>query len=463
MSKEQQNKSYRHPAFKGLSDGDLVSVYNMTSIKKSDSGKVLVKEGDTDQTMYLILGGSARLIKNTNGHARQIATLRQGDSVPVASSFKNGTRAVSVVVSEPLTAFVLDERNLNALPPQVQLTIYKNLNSSASRQVHNLTLRQINLSNRNKRLTSNVARFFQARNDQYVDSEMIHGILKGIPRLPMYANRLAVVILDENVSARDVAELAKLDPSLVSVVLKTVNSAFYGFKNKISDFQHAVLLLGLNQVYQLVMDVGIRSTMPKTAEFKELIFHSMVVSFMGFEISQLSNMKRAAALSTIGLLHDIGKSVIMLLKRQHPQWVLLLGMLDHAKLGSLLLGEWNIPDIVCRSLEYQCYPEWLPPGEIPEEHRESVAALFIAHLCYEYFRGEKEINLPTIFLGEYMDVLNRPERSIAELVEKRLLPSLNKKMKTFPEDMRGFLTTGANNILKKRGNTSVTQSVTVHG
>jgi hypothetical protein len=48
-----------------------------------------------------------------------------------------------------------------------------------------------------------------------------------------------------------------------------------------------------------------------------------------------------------------------------------------------------------------------------------------------------------------MDVLNRPERSIVELVQNTVLPALNKKLSTFPEDVRHFLTRGASHIVGK--------------
>jgi HD-like signal output (HDOD) protein len=443
---QKQTKPYCHPAFYGLTDEDLISVYNTTTVRKLNAGDILVKEGDTDQSVYFILEGSAQILKSVNGASRQISVLRQGDSIPGASAFKNGTRTTSAVALEPLSAFELDETSLNAFSHNIQSAVYRNLHNRSVRRINDLMTRQANLSARNEYLTSHVARFLKTRTDQYASSEIIQGFLKGIPRLPMYANRLAVVLVDENVSTRDVAELAKLDPSLVSVVLKVVNSAYYGFQRKISDFERAVLLLGFSQVYQLVMDIGIRTTMPKTPPFQELLFHSMMISFLGFEISQFSDARKAVTVSTLGLLHDIGYSVILLLKERHPKMELLIDTLDHSKIGSLLLKQWNIPDIVCQSLEYQCYPEWLPPGKIPEEHRHYVTVLHIAHLCCQYMEGKSESELPTAFLGEYMKTINCSEKSIAELVEKKIFPSMHKKLKTLPDTVRQFLIKAGHNV-----------------
>ncbi|MBW2107177.1 MAG: HDOD domain-containing protein [Deltaproteobacteria bacterium] len=436
---QRKKTAYCHPALQGLSDKELVSLYNTTAVTKLAAGEPLVIQGDTDERVFLILEGSARVRERSNGLEREVSVLHRGDVIPGASSYGRGARPATVVAAEPLSALVLDENDLNVVSPRVHAAIYKNLYDHTQKRLDELVVRQKALSVRSKRLASAVLNLIQIRSGHYEESEMIRGMIQHIPRLPMYANRLAVVILDENVSTRDVAELAKLDPSLVSVVLKTVNSAYYGFKRKISDFQHAVLLLGFNQVYQLVMDVGIRSTMPKTPEFRELLLHSMLVSFIGFEISQLVSVKKAVSVSTVGLLHDIGRSVVLLLKGKHPKMGFLIDMLDQARLGALLLKQWNIPDLVCRTLEYQDYPFWLPPEYIPEKHRSQVSILYLAHLCYEYLKGRPEKTLKTAFLADYFRFLKRPERSLSEFVDRVVLPSLKKKSKTFPEEVRAFL------------------------
>jgi HD-like signal output (HDOD) protein len=444
LAPEKPRKGLRHPAFQGLTDKELVFVYKTASVKKFDTGHVLIQKGHTGAELYLILEGSAQILKSRNGHVRQIAIRRPGDWLPEAALFDRQRTAASAVVLEPMSAIVLDEDTLNTFPVKIQVAIYKTLHGLSAGRINDLTQKALELSDKNHHLISHVARLLRARSEGYDHSDMIVSFLQSVPRLPMYASRLAAMLLDENVSARKVAELAKQDPSLVSAVLKMVNSAYYAFQSKVSDFQHAVLLLGFNQVYRLVMDMGIRHTMPKTSEFRELQFHSMVVSLLGFEISQLCNVKKAAVLSTIGLLHDIGKSVILLLKRRHSKMSVLIDMLDHPEIGALLLKEWNIPDEVSQCLKYQCYSEWLPPERIPREWRENVTVLYIAHLCHDYLEGKRENDRSTGFLGEYLGRLNLPERSIPEVVENKVLPALNKKLNTFPEDVRQFLTRNLN-------------------
>lgn len=113
--------------------------------------------------------------------------------------------------------------------------------------------------------------------------------------------------------------------------------------------------------------------------------------------------------------------------------------MGHSSIGPMLLKEWNIPDVVCNSLEYQCFPEYFPPSEIPEEHRKNVAVLYIAHLCYERLNDEFEDKLPLVFIDEYIKLLDFTENSFSELLRNLVIPTLNKKINTFPEDVRQFL------------------------
>ncbi len=441
---------YRHPAFKGLSEKELISVYKLGSINKITPGGTLVKKKEADQTIYLILSGSVKLIINLPGQGEEIAILRQGDCVVEIDFIKQRRSAISTVASEPVTVLALDEQSMNELASKSRLLIYQNLYNLTKQRIHRFIIKGAELAGKNNYFVSRLRTFLRSKSDEYAGSEMIQKMLKSIPRLPMYATKLAVMLRDENIFTTDVVKLASLDPSLVGIVMKTVNSPYYNLPNKVTDFQHAVLLLGFDQVYQLVIADGVRNIMPSSPRFRELQFHSAAVSFIGSEISQLCGIKKTAMLGTIGLLHDIGKSVILLLKKQHPKMSLLIDAMDDASIGALLLKRWGLPDVICQSLRYQYYPDFLPPSDIPEEYQENIAALHIAHLCYEYLKGKDEIELPVAFLGEYMHVLKLPESSLPELVRKKVLPALNKKKKTFPENVKQFFKESESRLIALR-------------
>jgi len=437
-------------AFRGLKERELTSLYNAATIRKVNAHEYLFREGDVDTSIWFILDGSVLVEKGRNGQPESMVLLPQGSSVEEVVFKMDKRRTASAMAVEPSTIMALSEQSLESLSSEIRLLIYQNLNELVTGRISDLLQKETELRNKNTHLISYIRDDLEKRNDDYSRSEIVQKVLKSFPRLPMYASKLAARLLDEEVSATEVVNLAKLDPSLVGMILKTVNSAYYGLQRKISNFQQAVLLLGFNQIYQLVMAHGIRSIMPSTPEFQELQFHSVVVSTIGFEISQLCGMKEIALHSTIGLMHDIGKSIVLLLKEQHPHLGMIVDTLRYGRIGSLLLREWNIPEEVCLTLEYQCYPEFCPPTEIPEDCRLSVALLHLAHLCHGYLQGMTESHPSSPFQDEYKQLLNVPERSVKALIERHLLPSMRKKGKTLPENVRRFLVEAENRLLEAK-------------
>jgi HD-like signal output (HDOD) protein len=343
----------------------------------------------------------------------------------------------------------LEELSLNALSSRIESSIYRNLCERIGDRLDDLIQKERELQKKNRRLVSYLRDYHRSKNDDYAHSEIIQKIIKGFPRLPMHSSQLAVRLLDENVSAGEVVNLTRFDPSLMTIVLKTVNSAYYNLQRKVSDIQRAVLLLGFNQVYQLIVTEGLRSIMPDGQEFQELLFHSILVSLLSFEIAQISHLKRGERHGTIGLLHDIGKSIILLLKQEYSKLRAIVDIVGHSRIGSLLLKEWNIPEAICITLEYQSYPEFSPPEEIPEECRVNVAVLYLAHLCEGHLQGKWEEDSYSPFHREYLGLLNLSEMSIQEFVRSKVLPSMTRKLNTFPENVRAFLMESESRLTEK--------------
>ena len=67
------------------------------------------------------------------------------------------------------------------------------------------------------------------------------------------------------------------------------------------------------------MAESVRRTMPDNPEFQELHFHSVAISQISFILSQAKHIAKPAQMATIGLLHDLGQIVILLLKQQNPK------------------------------------------------------------------------------------------------------------------------------------------------
>jgi hypothetical protein len=140
----------------------------------------------------------------------------------------------------------------------------------------------------------------------------------------------------------------------------------------------------------------------------------------------------------------VGKSIILLLKRQNPRLSLFIDMLDPAKIGAILLKGWNIPAKVCEAVEYQCYPEFFPPDRVPTEEVDSIAVVFLAHAATDFILGSSDSTLKTPYLSDYMHLLGFRDMSLADLVDNYLLVDLNMNIETFPKHVRAFILTKTN-------------------
>lgn len=432
-----EGSRYGHPAFEGLSQAQVDHVYHHGNLRTLAPGEFLFREDGRVRQHYLILDGALRLcLPGAGSHAPQ-SVLRQGEllaAMPAAARIED---EISAVAQEKLSVLELEDAALSRLPEHVQALLFRNLLRLSSSRLRNMRLELSKLTGRQDSLVGELRARQESGTRGYEEAPVIRDFLQRIPRLPPYAAN-AARLLDDKASARDLVEMARLDPSLVGIVLKTVNSAYYGLQQKVSNFQHAAMLLGFHQIYQILVNTGLRSTMPRTPEFQHLQFHSMMISVLAFEICQVTRRGNGQSAGTIGLLHDIGKSVLLLLERQSPKLSFFIGLLDSNKIGSMLLKEWGLPAEICQTLEYQDFAALMPAAAIPEPIRHHAAVLHLAHLCLEHLEGREEPPA-SLFLADYQRLLGIEPGSVEGFVRDRLLPPMLRRLNTFPQPVQRFL------------------------
>jgi len=345
----------------------------------------------------------------------------------------------SAIAAEPSSVMAVNGKTLDALEAKTQLFFFKHLNNLVIEEISRLEGKQKKLVDKNIKLMKDIYRERTKCIADLQQHEIIQNVLKKVPKLPVFATTLANDLMGDRISSKEVSEQITKDPSLVGIVLKTINSAYYGFQKKISDIHHATVLLGFNQLYQLILAEGVRRTMPDIPSFHELHSHCVAMSHISFALSQETRIGKPVQLATIGLMHNLGQIVILLLKKQNPKLAIYIDSIDRAQIGGLLLKSWNLPDVVWNSIEFQFFPEFSLPNNIPEEIRNNVTILYISHLCYEIYQGKSEKELPTTFLDEYKQLLSLQKYSLADIANKHVLPNLDKNVKSLPLPLRQLI------------------------
>jgi HD-like signal output (HDOD) protein len=135
-----------------------------------------------------------------------------------------------------------------------------------------------------------------------------------LPEIPSIVNELNDITADPYASANDIAEIVNKSPSLTAVLLRIVNSAFYGFPAKIDTVSRAVTLIGSKEITGLALGlstVQVFKDIPEDIiEMKSFLRHSLSCGLISRIIASQKNMPQTEQMFVSGLLHDIGRLIV---------------------------------------------------------------------------------------------------------------------------------------------------------
>lgn len=168
----------------------------------------------------------------------------------------------------------------------------------------------------------------------------------------------AIGALDLDTAPVDaIIKVFEADPALAARVLSVVNSAGYALTYRCRSIRHAVVMLGVRAVAALATASSFMDFLTTDSETAErLTAHAHDVAVLSAHLAFLSGESREQAYA-IGLLHDLGRSMLLQSEEQRYQPLAHLGDesvladrereefgFDHAILGASVLRAWQIPD-----------------------------------------------------------------------------------------------------------------------
>jgi HD-like signal output (HDOD) protein len=214
--------------------------------------------------------------------------------------------------------------------------------------------------------------------------------------LPEVSAKVLRIVNSPGGSPRELHELIRHDPALSALVLRAVNSAFYGFPGQIVSLDRAIILLGFAAVRNIALTPSLSRMFghgPESGPFppRELWRHSVAV---GLAAKGLVGFQRESAdpdeMFLIGLIHDLG---LVIERQAFPSELAMVldcceerqgGLLEleeriigasHQELGEALMAKWRFP----RSLR-TIVAHHHDPGHLPEEYQRRGWILRVADL-----------------------------------------------------------------------------------
>jgi HD-like signal output (HDOD) protein len=418
-----------------LEDYDLLYIHSICQVKKIDAGEIILENKKSIDSIYIITNGSLEVTSSSHNYSYHIK-INKGEIFGFIKYEKYSDVYYTIRAQEESNIIEISQRIFLSIPEHIKGKIFKKISKKFLKIFPEIVEKSNYVSEKNSQLISYIYETTNKKKD-IVSTELIQNLIRKIPRLPTYANDLLAKLMDEHTSIQEIANPIQKDPSLAGIVLKTVNSAYYGLQQKISDVPHAIVYLGFNNVYQIIVNHAMKKVLPNTNEFHEVRTHSTLVSIICHEIASLSKKSKPLTMTTTGLLHDIGKIVIYLLKGKYQNIQELFDVLDDAAIGASLLQSWDLPECVFQVIENHRVPEFCPPENLRSQYSDEIAILYIAHAYYDILT--ETCNSSIIYLDDYISMLGIHGKSGQQFYEESVVPALVKNQRKFPQSIRTLL------------------------
>lgn len=199
---------------------------------------------------------------------------------------------------------------------------------------------------------------------QHHSTELIRKALQSVPLPPRAVRELLRISQDADVDIQRIIDTITSDEALTARVIRVVNSALFGMKRQISSVQQATVLLGRGAIVQMAVGVAalhMETAVPADLPLSRQAFwrHSMSTAFLARHITASWGEGDTEKAFTAGLLHDIGKLVLMgylgpeytyvlqqAQEEQYPLHVVERNMLgaDHDEIGRELCDKWKLSE-----------------------------------------------------------------------------------------------------------------------
>jgi len=246
--------------------------------------------------------------------------------------------------------------------------------------------------------------------------------------LPSLILEIMAMLSSDDFDIKEVEEKIKLDPAMVTYILKFCNSPFLGIKVPVVRLGYALGIIGPATLKTTLMAYFLRNLFFRSAKkdiSNYLWEHSVQVGIIARELATaLKKPELKEEVYLAGLLHDIGKLVIYFKEPERFEEVLLesdrkrestlhmereLYGYDHAEAGHYLLNRWQLSDILKDSVLYH--------HDFQEYSGNFEAVKIAAFACDTFhYAVDRQGRLPEFWLEKF----ELTERKYQELVEEIL-------------------------------------------
>ncbi len=179
-----------------------------------------------------------------------------------------------------------------------------------------------------------------------------------IPELPQEVLALEKEIKSKLGSVHTVAEIIEMNTTLSGEVMRIMNSPVIKLKEPIHSIKDAVKIMGLDNIYNLVVSEAIKNLFGSGGLIKDILDHSVDVAFCMSDISDwVDDVSRDEAYM-LGLFHNVGALMLAsinedkyerIFRASHTRPVSIIEKenqifgSNHAMVGVVIGQKWHLP------------------------------------------------------------------------------------------------------------------------
>lgn len=209
--------------------------------------------------------------------------------------------------------------------------------------------------------------------------DYIRECVRSLPPLPAAVERLMSLAKQPDADFKQIAQVVESDQTLTAKVLRVANSAFYGTSRQVQTIRQATVLLGSDAIFNIALSTSAMNVQRSIAEEWPIDAdafwrHNIGVAIAARRMAKALRIEKPEEAFVAGLLHDIGKLILLthfgqtyadvLTRSQEdgtPLHVIEQEELDtnHTVAGHALCLHWKIPSPLAQGVA-QHHDESLP-------------------------------------------------------------------------------------------------------
>jgi putative nucleotidyltransferase with HDIG domain len=361
-------------------------------------GEMLIRQGSRDRSLYIVLSGTVSVAGPAGDTI--LAVLGAGEIFGEMALLTDSRRAANVIAREPVIVLKMDRGPFERLSVQIREKFKDQIIAKLAARL-NMANRELTrcqtLAAQNglrfpaapagsagrPRPVSSPAAFLAGR-------ELIHHIIartRSLPSVPEVMIKVQRIVRRPGTTPAQLTKLIETDPAMGVAILKVANSAFYGFRGKVTTIQHAAALLGTRRLAELITAMSAGAVLGQAMagygiKAGNLWRHAVAVAAVAAEIAAEIGSDETDSAYLAGLLHDVGKIILdpyvqerhMLFAHfgaTHPGRPIqdaervILGF-DHAVAAAVLCEKWNLPRAITFGIRHHHNPSSV--GDHPLSH-----------------------------------------------------------------------------------------------